>query len=70
MVYDFPIMTATDDSSPSPLQPWVCTCCGYLYDPELGDPDRGIPPGTRFEDLPDTWACPLCSALKKAFEPA
>lgn len=47
---------------------WVCTCCGYVYEPEMGDPENGIPAGTPFEKLPDTWVCPLCRALKKAFE--
>lgn len=49
-------------------QQWICTCCGYVYDPEVGDPENGIPAGTAFEDLPDDWVCPLCSALKRAFE--
>lgn len=40
--------------------------CQYVYDPELGDPSQDIPPGTPFEDLPDSWICPLCGA-KKAF---
>jgi rubredoxin len=48
---------------------WVCTCCGYIYDPEVGDPEHGIQPGTPFQSLPDGWVCPLCLALKKAFEP-
>jgi len=47
---------------------WVCTCCGYVYDPAKGDPENGIPPGTPFEELPDDWQCPVCYALKKAFE--
>lgn len=49
---------------------WVCTCCGYVYDPAVGDPDNGIPPGTPFDKLPENWVCPLCFALKKAFDPA
>lgn len=58
-------------SEPEPitLQSWVCTCCGYVYDPAVGDPERGIPPGTPFEQLPADWVCPLCFALKKAFDP-
>ena len=43
--------------------------CAYEYDPEVGDPDGGIEPGTPFEDLPDTWACPICGAGKDHFEP-
>ncbi|HRT82135.1 MAG TPA: rubredoxin [Oscillospiraceae bacterium] len=41
--------------------------CGYIYDPELGDPDNGIAPGTAFEDLPDDWVCPDCGLDKSAF---
>ena len=41
--------------------------CGYLYDPGKGDPDRGIAPGTAFEDLPDDWVCPVCGAIKFLF---
>lgn len=48
---------------------YVCQICGYNYDPDLGDPDSGIAPGTVFEDLPDDWVCPLCGADKSNFEP-
>lgn len=48
---------------------YVCTVCGYVYDPAVGDPDNGIAPGTKFEDLPDTWVCPECGADKSAFDP-
>lgn len=44
-----------------------CSICGYDYDPKVGDPDRGIPPGTRFEDLPDDWVCPVCGTDKVLF---
>lgn len=47
---------------------YVCTVCGYVYDPEKGDPDSGIAPGTRFEDIPDSWVCPVCGAEKTMFE--
>jgi len=47
---------------------YVCTVCGYVYDPAQGDPDNGIDPGTRFEDLPADWVCPLCGASKDEFE--
>lgn len=47
---------------------WECTDCGYIYDPELGDPEHGVNPGTKFEDLPDDWVCPECGAPKSAFE--
>ncbi|MFC2021841.1 rubredoxin [Chloroflexota bacterium] len=45
-----------------------CTVCGYIYDPELGDPDGGIKPRTPFEELPDDWVCPICGASKNEFE--
>jgi len=45
-----------------------CTVCGYVYDPELGDPDGGIKPGTPFEEIPDNWVCPVCGAAKSEFE--
>ena len=46
-----------------------CTMCEYIYDPAVGDPDSGIPPGTLFEQIPDTWFCPQCGASKADFEP-
>lgn len=51
------------------MQQWVCSLCSYVYDPGLGDPDNGIPPGTPFEELPDDWECPDCGAGKSHFEP-
>jgi len=50
------------------MDKYVCTICGYVYDPEQGDPDNGIDPGTKFEDLPDDWECPVCGASKDDFE--
>ncbi|HOF02463.1 MAG TPA: rubredoxin [Atribacterota bacterium] len=47
---------------------YVCTVCGYVYDPKQGDPEAGIEPGTSFEDLPEDWVCPLCGASKDEFE--
>ncbi|MEW6408894.1 MAG: rubredoxin [Nitrospirota bacterium] len=47
---------------------YQCSVCGYVYDPEAGDPDGEIPPGTPFEKLPDTWHCPVCGAAKSEFE--
>ncbi|HHU47700.1 MAG TPA: rubredoxin [Bacteroidales bacterium] len=46
---------------------YICDVCGYEYDPAIGDPDNGIPPGTSFEDLPDDWVCPLCFVDKTNF---
>jgi len=51
------------------MKKYVCVPCGYIYDPELGDPDNGIPPGTPFEELPEDWTCPWCGAGKEDFEP-
>ncbi|NTU93112.1 MAG: rubredoxin [Chlorobiaceae bacterium] len=52
------------------MQKWVCVPCGYEYNPEDGDPNNGIDPGTPFEDLPDDWVCPVCGVDKSFFEPA
>ncbi len=48
---------------------YVCDVCGYIYDPEIGDPDGGIAPGTAFEDIPDDWVCPICGVTKDDFSP-
>ncbi len=47
---------------------YKCSVCGYIYDPELGDPDGGIKPGTPFEEIPADWVCPVCGAAKSQFE--
>ncbi len=47
---------------------YKCIVCGYIYDPEIGDPDGGIKLGTPFEELPDAWVCPICGASKNEFE--
>jgi len=47
---------------------YVCNLCGYVYDPAKGDPDNGINPGTKFEDLPKEWVCPICGASIEQFE--
>ena len=49
------------------MDKYVCDVCGYIYDPEEGDPDNGVEPGTAFEDLPDDWVCPVCGAPKTSF---
>jgi len=46
---------------------YKCNVCGYIYDPEKGDPDGGIIPGTPFDEIPDSWACPVCGATKDMF---
>ena len=50
------------------MEKYRCTVCGYIYDPEKGDPDGGIAPGTPFEEIPDDWVCPICGAAKSDFE--
>jgi rubredoxin len=52
----------------TPKARYVCTVCGYVYDEAKGDPDSGVAPGTRFEDIPDSWTCPVCGAAKAQFE--
>jgi rubredoxin len=47
---------------------YVCSICGYVYDEAAGCPDQGIAPGTKFEDLPDDFVCPMCGVDKDAFE--
>lgn len=49
------------------MKKYLCEPCGYIYDPELGDPDGGIEPGTAFEDIPDDWVCPICGLGKEVF---
>ncbi len=51
------------------MQKYRCLMCGYIYDPEAGDPAGSIEPGTAFEDLPDDWICPDCGVGKDEFEP-
>jgi rubredoxin len=55
-------------AAPQAAASYVCSVCGYVYDPAKGDPDNGIAPGTKFEDLPDSWTCPVCGADKSKFE--
>ncbi|WP_281783830.1 rubredoxin [Sinimarinibacterium flocculans] len=47
---------------------YECVICGHIYDEELGDPETGIAPGTRWEDIPDDWMCPDCGAGKDSYE--
>lgn len=48
---------------------FVCDVCGYVYDPATGDPDHGIAPGTKFDDIPADWVCPDCGVGKGDFSP-
>ena len=52
------------------MKKYVCNICGYVYDPEVGDPDSGVAPGTAFEDIPADWVCPYCGVGKDEFSPA
>lgn len=53
----------------APWQLYICHACGYIYNEHDGDPDSGLPAGTRFADIPDDWECPLCGVTKSDFEP-
>jgi len=50
------------------MDKYVCTVCGYVYDPAQGDPDNGVAAGTAWADVPDDWECPICGASKDDFE--
>ena len=50
------------------MKKFTCQVCGYVYDPAAGDPNAGVAPGTAFENLPDSWVCPVCGAAKDMFE--
>ena len=50
------------------MEKYICTVCGYVYDPEIGDAEHGIAPGTKWEDIPDDFVCPLCGVGKEMFE--
>ena len=50
------------------MDKYVCTLCGYVYDPAEGDPDNGVAARTKWEDVPDDWECPICGAGKDDFE--
>jgi len=50
------------------MDKYTCNICGYVYDPDAGDPENGVEPGTSFEKVPDDWCCPICGATKDDFE--
>ena len=50
------------------MKKYKCSVCGWIYDPEVGDPDNGVQPGTAFEDISDDWVCPECGVGKSDFE--
>lgn len=51
------------------MEQYRCPYCGYVYDPEVGDPKHGAPPGTSFDDVPNGWRCPECHTEHSAFAP-
>ena len=61
--------TLKTDASGLPWALYLCRACGLIYDESKGDEDSGLAPGTRFADIPDDWACPLCGVTKNDFEP-
>ena len=64
----FPIPQGGNDMSETNFKTWVCIICGWVYDEEVGAPDEGIAPGTRWEDIPEYWVCPDCGCGKDDFE--
>lgn len=50
------------------MKKWQCIVCGFTYDESVGDPDSGLAAGTRWEDVPESWSCPDCGAVKGDFE--
>jgi rubredoxin len=66
--FSLPAMTIQSDSTSAPYRTWMCVVCGFIYNEADGLPEEGIPPGTRWEDIPDTWTCPDCGVGKEDFE--
>jgi flavin reductase (DIM6/NTAB) family NADH-FMN oxidoreductase RutF/rubredoxin len=72
--YQGPAAKESEPASEEPAgdpktQKYRCTVCGYIYDPQKGDSDGGIEPGTAFKDIPEDWVCPVCGVSKDKFEP-
>ncbi len=59
-------MSEQDDKADYKI--WVCILCGWIYNEKTGDPEEGLAPGTRWEDVPVWWVCPECGAGKEDFE--
>jgi rubredoxin len=55
-------------NGPFSMKKYMCLICGWIYDEAAGAPDEGIPPGTKWEDVPPNWTCPECGARKEDFE--
>jgi rubredoxin len=73
LVLNFPTVApqASEYKTPSPAAApgkWQCLLCAFAYDESVGMPDDGIPAGTHWEDVPETWTCPDCGATKADFE--
>ena len=51
------------------MEKYICGVCGYVYDPEVGDPDNGVDAGTAFDAVSDDWVCPICGVSKDQFHP-
>lgn len=64
-----PTPVATAVQAPAPYRQFICHACGWIYDEAEGDADSGLAPGTRFKDIPEDWACPLCGVTKADFSP-
>ncbi len=60
--------TAMTVSVSAAYRTWMCVVCGFMYDEAQGMPEEGILPGTRWEDVPETWVCPDCGVTKDDFE--
>ena len=56
------------DQAGEPFKQYMCVLCGYIYDEAAGDPEHGLPAGTRWVDVPETWVCPECDGFKADFE--
>lgn len=63
------MVTAEPNDGRGPWKEFLCRACGLIYNESEGDPDSGIAPGTRFDDIPDDWSCPICGVRKQDFEP-
>ena len=64
-----PTAVAATVAAMAPYRQFICHACGWIYDEAQGDPDSGLAPGTRFEDIPQDWSCPLCGVTKADFSP-
>lgn len=66
--YDVLMPAAETSSAPAPFRVWICVVCGFLYSEADGLPEEGIEPGTRWDEVPETWTCPDCGVGKSDFE--